>query len=258
MTATINLFEQLLARADRHRRHGQVQSAIQLLRQLCAYPDLPPAMAAEARGRLGVIYLRRRRFRPARRHLRLAVTEQPNSARHHFLLGLAWHHDAAGSARKASYHYEQSLKLDPRQPVCLAEAGLLVIRAGDAELGLRLLRNAFDQSSNDPRVLRRMVRGLVVAGFPDEALKAARESLFRAPRDRRLREVYTELRLALARRQQELKAVEARPEPAILPFVRVVGEEVDEPRPVREDGAEPLPGPHLVRLRGQRRRRRAP
>jgi Flp pilus assembly protein TadD len=258
MTATINLFEQLLARAERHLRHGQLRPAIQLFRQLCSYPDLPPAMAAVARGRLGTIYLRRRRFRPARRQLRLALAHEPASARHHFLLGLAWHHDAGGSARKASYHYEQSLKLDPRQPVCLAEAGLLVVRAGDAELGLRLLRNAFDQSSNDPRVLRRMVRGLLMAGFPDEALKAARGSLFRAPRDRRLREVYTELRLALARRDQELDAVEGRPEPVILPFERAAGEEVDTPRPVREDEPEPLPGPHLVRMRARRRRRRAP
>jgi tetratricopeptide (TPR) repeat protein len=258
-TITISLFEHLLDRAERHRRHGQFRSALQLLRQLGSFADLPASLAAEAYHRSGLIYLKRRRFRQARRRFRLALGHQPASARLHFLLGLAWHHDAAGSPGKAAYHYEQSLKLDPRQPLCLAESGLLMVRAGDTELGLRLLRNAFDQSSNDRRVLRRMVRGLLLAGFPAEALKAARESLFRAPRDRRLRELYTELRLALARRDQELRAVQERPEPAILPFVRVVAEEAEVPRPVvREDGPEPLPGPHLVRLRAQRRRRRAP
>jgi tetratricopeptide (TPR) repeat protein len=260
MTVTINLFEQLLARARRHQEAGQLRSALSILRQLCTFPDVPPALLAEARERMGRIWLRRRRYRKARLYLRRALELQPTSSRHHYLLGVAWHHDPEGNSEQAAFHYQESLRLDPRQPLCLAEAGLLMIRAGDNELGLRLLRNAYDLTPGTPRVMCRLVRGLVEAGFPDEALEVARTALFQSPRNRRLREVYTELKLKLARRQQELDAVEQAKDqpPVILPFIRVVSERVDEARPVREDEACALPGPHLVRLRARQGRRRAP
>lgn len=260
MTVTINLFDQILARARRHYRAGQLRSAGGILRRLQSFPDAPARMVAEARERMGRIRLRRRRFRQARRCLTRALELQPSSARCHFLLGLAWHHDPEGSADQASLHYQESLKLEPRQPLRLAEAGLLMVRSGDSELGLRLLRNAFDQAPDRPRILRKLLRGLLMAGFSDQALQVAREALFRSPRDRRLREVYTDLRVTMARRRQDLDSVKNDTDrgPIILPFVRIVSETVDEARPVREDDRSALPGPHLVRLRARQGRRRAP
>jgi len=260
MTATLNLFARLLERARRLQRLGLHRSALAALRRLCRFPDLPADLAAEAHARAGAIWLRHRRYRRARRHLAAALARRPGSARYHYWMGLTLHRDPAGDHARAARHYRRSLALCPRQPRCLGAAGLLAVARGRDDEGVALLRRAVGLAPADPGAVGRLVRGLCQAGRPDEALAAARAALFEAPRCPRLRQVWIDLQLARLRRRQETAAGGRSPDeaPLILPFVRVVGETPVESRPVREDGATALPGPHLVRLQARRGRRRAP
>jgi tetratricopeptide (TPR) repeat protein len=258
MTATLNLFDHLLARARRHHLAGQRRPALDLLRKLTSFPDLPVALAAEAHALTGEILLRRRHYRRARRHLRQAARLRPAVARHHFLLGFAWHHDPEGDLARAERHYRRSLALQPRQPRCLGELGQLVLACGRADEGVALLGRAAEIAPADAAVVRRLADGLTQAGRPDEALEAARSGLFQAPRCPRMRQVWIDLQLARVRRRQQTAAAAADTTAVILPFVRLVREMAEGRRPVREEDARPLAGPHFVRLRPREVRRRAP
>ena len=258
MTATLNLFDQLLARARRHHRARQYRPALDTLRQLFAFPNLPPRLAAPAHALAGTIHLRCRHYRRARRHLAQAARLQPTSARYRFLLGYAWHHDPEGDLPRAERHYRRSLICDTRQPRCLAELGQLVLACGRDDEGVELLRRAADLSPCDANLLRRLVEGLTQVGRRDEALASAREALFQSPKCPRVRQVWIDLQLAGLRRRQQTAAASTDTTAVILPFVRLVREIVEERRQVREEDAHPLAGPYYVRLRGRQERRRAP
>jgi Flp pilus assembly protein TadD len=258
MSTTINLVEQLLARARRFREVGQPFQAFDLLKRLPLLPDVPAQVAAAVRGQMGELLLRRRRYRQARRHLVEALRLDPGSARYHFLLGLAWQHDPEGDPDRAARHYGRSLRAHPRQPRCLGEAGLLDIQRGNTDRGLIRLRRAVELAPTNAMVVGRLVRGLIRAGLPDEATQAAHEALFQAPRCPKIRQVWIDLQLLRLRRQQERSAEQLGDDaPILLPFVKAFGEKVAEARPMREDGPAGLPGPHRC-LKMRRSRRRAP
>lgn len=270
MTLSLNLFDQLLARARRHHLAGQRRPALDLLHRLLAFPDLPTERAADAHALLGEIHLRRLHYRRARRHLARAARLRPDDARLRFLLGFAWHHDPEGDLVRGERHYRASLARHARQPRCLGELGQLLLACGRADEGVELLRRAAVLAPADAAVVRRLAEGLMQAGRRDEALVAARSALFEAPRCPKMRQVWIDLQLAHLRRRQQTAAAAADTTPVILPFVRVVRElggvggvsppqlMLEERRPVREEDAQPLAGPHFVRLRRQRERRRAP
>jgi tetratricopeptide (TPR) repeat protein len=258
MAYTLNLVDELLSRAIRLHDAGQWREALCVLQRLLGF-DLSPAVAEQAHARLGEILLKRRRYRPARRHLRGALRLRPDCARYHFLLGLAWHADPCGDRERAARHYRRSLTLAPRQVRCRGEAGLLAIEQGQTGKGLALLRQAVEQAPGEAGAVGRLVKGLCLAGRREDALAVARTALFQAPRCLRLRRLWADLHLAGLRRQQDLDAAQqaADEEPVLLPFVRLVGG----PRKaaeLRHDEAAALPGPHLVRLRPRLHRRRVP
>jgi tetratricopeptide (TPR) repeat protein len=244
MTLTLNLFEQLLARARRCQEAGQISQALSSLRRLARFPDLPADVAEEVQARLGEFWLRRRRFRRARRHLAAALGYRPDSPRYHFLLGLALHHDPAGDLARAARHYRRSLHLSPRQPRCLAEAGLLAITRGREDEGLDLLRRAAALAPADAGIVGKFARGLGQCGRPNEGLRAVRAALFRQPRCPRLRRLWVDLELSgLHRRQEMARAHAARgDEPVLLPFIRLVGKVTASPTFERADAPASRPG----------------
>ena len=261
MSHTLNLFDELLLRARRLEESGQWRQAVGVLARLAGFGDLPPAVTEEAHARQGEILLKKRRYRSARRHLRAALRLRPDSARYHFLLGLALHTDPDGNREQAAQHYRRSLELAPAQSRCRGEAGLLAIEQGQAEEGLALLRQAVEQNPADSGAVGRLVKGLFHAGQPDEALATVRKSLFQSPRNSHLRKLSFDLQHANIRRQQMLKAAGARGEedgPVLLPFVAPAESTRPAPLPWRQDDPAALRGPHVVRIRARAERRRAP
>lgn len=259
MTGTVLFYDRLLARACRLQQAGQTRQAIDALRRLARFPELPATLAEEVAARLGELLLRRRHFRAARRQLHVALGFAPDSARYHFLLGLASHHDPEGDLDRAADHYARALELAPRQIRCLGEAGLLAITRGRTDEGLALLRRAVALAPTDPLPLGRLVEGLKRAGLPDEALAEVRAARFRAPRCPKLRGLASNLLSEQLRRRQETERVDDGDEdaPVVLPFLRVVSEDSPLDRPIREDDPGALPGPHLVRIRPRAMRRPA-
>jgi tetratricopeptide (TPR) repeat protein len=260
MTQTLNLFDELLLRARRLHEAGQWREALALLGRLSRFNELPPTIAEEAHARQGEILLKKRRYRAARRHLRAALHFAPEGARHHFLLGLCLHADPDGNREQAARHYRRSLELAPEHIRCRGEAGLLAIEQGLIDEGLALLRQAVEQAPADSGAVGRLIKGLFLAGRPDEALAAVRLALFRCPRNSALRKLWLDLQFAGIRRQQMMQAACARSEadaPMILPFVQSADRQRSA-SPWRHDAASSLPGPHLVRIRARTGRRRAP
>lgn len=260
MTVALHFFTETLSRARRYLRAGESRLALDLLRRFTAYPDAPTALLVRAHRWMGMVWLRRRQFRRARRQFCLALKHRPHSARLHYLVACTWHRDSAMNSEQAAAHYEESLRLRPHHPRCLAAYGQLALDCGQVDLGLERLRTAVDLAPDDDSISERFVRALMHTGFPDEATRTTREARFRRPRSVPLQQLWCDLQFQRLRRDKELAALDASRDesPVLLPFVRVLQQLDDNERIIREDEAETLPGPHLVRLSVRRMRRRAP
>jgi len=213
----------LLARARRHLRAGQYSSAHDVLSRLDT---------ADARLLLGECCLKLRRRGAARRHLRAAARLRPDHARTHALRG-----HAAASPAAAARHYRRALVLAPRDAGVRSRAGLALLRSGDHDAGLDLLREASRQSGAFG-VLRRLVLGLCEAGLPNEAERAILAARFAAPRCPRRLGLLGKLR---AGRLQAAPVDDGGP--VLLAFVPV------ERAPRADAAATVLPGPHSLRIR---------
>jgi Flp pilus assembly protein TadD len=257
MTITLSLVEQLLVRACRCQELGRTADALAQLTHLASLTDLAPDIAEEVQARLGELHLKRRRFRTARRHLLAALAFDPDNPRYHRLLGWAEANDPRGDLGRALRHYRRALTVLPEKARWRAEAGLIAVRLGRTAEGLALLQKAHAEAAEDSVILGKLVKGLCLAGQIEEAEQLVRLARFRTPRCPVVARLWIDLRVAGVRRQQDTAAAEARAgEPVLLPFVRPVGDDVENRG--RYDGAHALPGPHLVRLRVRRVSRRAP
>jgi Tfp pilus assembly protein PilF len=256
MSRTLNLVDRLLARARHLQELGRLADALALLKQLAGFRGLPAATAEEAQARLADIQLRRRKYLAARRHLAVAIGYHPDNASYHYQMAGALDADYRGDPERAAEHYRQSLQLDPDQPRCLAEYGLLILRLGQIEEGLEALRRAVETSPADPVVASKLVEGLCEAERPEEARTALRTALFRNPRDLRFRKLWNDFRFQQLREQQEAgrwrqtAGARGRRGPVLLPFLRpVTGPLPARPgrRIIRHDAPGPLPPPHPPR-----------
>jgi tetratricopeptide (TPR) repeat protein len=268
MLVSLNFFEELLSRASHQLAIGRTFAGIHSLRHLLSFPDLPTALAEQCHLRIGEVAIRRRRWQEAIRSLRQAVRLNPEASRYRFLLGLALRQD--GQYEKAAKAFARSLKLQPNQPRCLTEYGLLCVEVGRTNKGIKLLRKAADLVPSDVPTLRKLTHGLLLAGRTDEAIAAVQIHRFHAPRCPRLGRVWAELQLKLLRRKQEIERSQAEAGPVILPFLRVEKQtshtfteipngSTDSLSPalvLRCDDAEPMTGPHLMRMRARRYNRR--
>jgi tetratricopeptide (TPR) repeat protein len=228
MSKMLNLVDRLLALGRSLHKLGRAHDAVAALERLAGLPALPRPIAEEAHARLGELYTGLKKYRRARRHLALALVQQPEHPHYHFLLaGLM---ERKGDLDCAGEHYRRSLELEPDQPRCLAAYGLLTMRQGNVEDGITCLRCAAEMAPEDPRTLRLLVKGLCRAGRREEAERALRLAAFRGPR---LRQVWDEYRLKLLRREQTRQRRRAKDErPALLPFVC----REDAPTQIRHDG----------------------
>jgi Tfp pilus assembly protein PilF len=266
MSMTLNLVDRLLARGRHFQQLGRDHDAIHTLGRLSQFASLPAEVAEETQARLAEIHLRCNRPRKARRHLTAALVHQPRNARYHLLMARAVEADRRGDPERALEHYQRSLEIDPDQPECLSECGLLAVRQGQPEEGLSNLRRAVELDADDPELLQRLVKGYCLLRRPDEARAVLRVARFRHARDYRFQKLWNDFQFEQLRRQQETDTL-ARSvadgsdvEPILLPFVRPAREETKGAGTatiIRVDGPETPRPPHHPRITRLPRRRHA-
>jgi tetratricopeptide (TPR) repeat protein len=252
MTATLNLFDQLLAMGRRYQDVGRNADAVRVLDRLAAFRDVPAETAEEAQVRLAELQLQRRKFARARRHLAAALSYQPDCPRLHQLMATATQADDRGDLDRAYDYFRRAVVLDPEHVPCLAAAGLLAVRLGQTEEGLTLLRRALERDPDSVDVVSKLAKALRLAGRSEEARAVLRAAVFRNPRTPKFRRLWEEFQFQQTRRAQEgqrrRRKVRADAEgPVLLPFV--VGREL--PAGPRVDGPATVGRPHITRRAGR-------
>jgi Tfp pilus assembly protein PilF len=256
MSRMLNLVDHLRNRGRNFQSLGRDRDACLAWKQLARFRDLPVALQEETQANLAELRLKRRQFQRARRHLAAALLYQPASARYHYLMAQALNTLDRGDPDRAAEHYRRSLELDPNQPRCRAEFGLLLVDLGDPDEGVAELQRAVEQGADDPQVLGQVVEGLCLAERPDEARQVLRAARFRNPRDSRLVKLWNDLQYdQLVEAQASAREDRPRPvgdaEPTLLPFIRPAEHQVR--LRVRRDPPQPLPAPHRPRRCAQTR-----
>ena len=250
---TLNLVDHLLSLGRRYQEIGRFTEAENVLGRLAAFRELPAAAAEETQARLAELHMRRRKYARARRCLTAALAHRPDSARCHLLMATALQADDRGDLGRADEHYRRSLELDPKQVKCQADAGLLAVRLGRTEEGLARLREAAAQAPADVDALRKLVKGLRLAGRGDEARDAIRAGLFRNPRSPRFRRLWQDYQFKQLHRAQQTgrrrRRVPAEDGPVLLPFRRPPLPALP-PRVGEGEGGGAAPLPETLRLDG--------
>jgi tetratricopeptide (TPR) repeat protein len=249
---TLNLVDHLLSLGRKYQEVGRFADAEDVLGRLAGFRELPAGAAEEAQARLAELHLRRKKYARARRCLAAALAHRPDSARYHLLMAAALQADDRGDLNRADDHYRRSLELDPQQVKAKADSGLLAVRLGRTEEGLSRLREAAAQAPAEVDALRKLVKGLRMAGRGSEARDAIRAGLFRNPRNPRFRRLWQDYQFRQLRQAQQAgrrqKAVHLG-EPVLLPFRRPEGAAPAAalPETLRLDGPTVVSPPHAPR-----------
>jgi tetratricopeptide (TPR) repeat protein len=249
MSRTLNLVTSLLARGRKLRRLGVTQEAFLLFSRLAGLAMLPGAAAQVVQKHLALIQLKRRRYAQARRHLAAVLTHEPGNAMWHYRMAQAVAADPRCDRGRAVAHCRRAAELAPKHAGYLSTFGLLALRRGLAKKALAALRQAAALAPNEPRVLRRVARGLCLLRRAEEARSVLLAALFRNAGDHRFRALWRRFqfeqlygRQVKARRQATVCEGGA----SLLPFARPctnlpAGEVSD----VRKDAPAMLPAPHM-------------
>ena len=230
MMPTLNLVDRVLALGRRYQEVGRHRDAVTLFMRLSRFRHLPAEAAEETQARLAELYLKRRKYKQARRHLTAALRHQPDNARYHYLLATALQAEEGMELERAGEHYRRALELDPGHVKCLADYGHLLLRLGQTEEGLSRLHEAAEAAPDDVEVLGKVVKGLRLSGRTQEARSVLQQAMFRNARSPRFRKLWNEFRFQQARRQHEAERAQraeddgASEQPVLLPFIRVVKE----------------------------------
>jgi Tfp pilus assembly protein PilF len=232
---------------------GRGRDALRILGRLSRLRDLPADVAEETHARLAEIRLSHGQYRRARRHVAAALAHDPASPRYHHLMATALEQDDHADPLRAARFYRRALRLDPEQPRCQAEYGLLALRLGDTEKGLAALRRAADLAPDDADVLGLVVEGLCEEGCTEEAHGLLLAARFRHACDGQFQRLWNDFRFRQLHEEQEA-ARRAAPASGltdagamVLPFVRPAGPVVPGAgRRIRRDPAATLPPPRLA------------
>lgn len=251
MSTTLNLVDRLLDRGRNLHRLGLEQEALHVFRRLSGLAELPAQAAEETLAHLAEIHLHRRQYRRARRHLTAALRHRPDSARYHYLLAVAHDADEKGDPERAAEHYRRTLQLEPDHSQGLGDYGLLAVRLGQTEEGLRCLRRLVELAPHDPEAVQKLVAGLQRAGRGDEARAVLLAARFRNPRDGRFQKLWHDFQFQQVRKEQQARRSaqgEEAPDagPVLLPFLRLVSAPMGQSggKILRRDAAAPPPPPH--------------
>ncbi len=255
MSKTLNLADHLLARGRHFQALGREQDAVRILNRLINFKLLSRDIAEEAKARLAEILVGWGRLARARKHLTALLLQCPSSARYHYLMATALNGDERANPERAAEHYRKSLQLDPKQPKCLGEYGLLALRLNLTDEGLRCLYQAAELAPDNPDVVRRLLEGLRQLGRDDEASAVLRAARFRNSRDSRFAKLWSDYQFrclhdeqCAARNHPGISDFEANG-PRVLPFVRPEGHARRlraGGKIIRSDAPAPLQPPHIA------------
>jgi Tfp pilus assembly protein PilF len=251
MSRTLNLCEYLLYQGRRFWSLSIDRHALRTFSRLAVLPDLPSGIAEESHLRLAELYSRQRKFAKARRHLALALVQEPASPECHYLLACCHAEDSRGDRKLALRHFRLSVQLDPENARYHCAAGLFAVGWGKVEQGLAWLREAAELAPDDADIIDDVVRGLQQEGYEDEAIDIARAALFRNNRDPRFQQLWNNYRFEQLRAEQQRIQKRCLVRRAVLegticlPFLKLT---VDTPagrKLVRRDGPSGVRPPHL-------------
>jgi tetratricopeptide (TPR) repeat protein len=249
MSTTLNLADHLIVKARHLQNLGLHGDALRILKKLSSFRRLPQHVAVEAQTRLAETYLDRLKFRKARRHLTAALAHHSGSARHHYLMAQACCGDDNVDKQRAAHAFQTSLDIDPNQPDCLSQYGLLLVELGRAEEGFRYLHRAIELAPDDPDPVQKLAQALEETGQFDEISRVLQAALFRNPRDARFRRMWNDYQFDRLWREQAHgnRAGGETEGPVVLPFTRPAL------KIVRRDESEPLALPHQAKKQASRR-----
>src|SRR5438105_3343089 len=261
MSRTLTLIHAGWASARTLARTGRRTEALAQLERLLTHPDLPAILTADVRRLAAELELGAGRFARARRHLRAATVHEPDHARTHYLLGVAWEEDPHGDDRRAAVRFRKAARLDPENPLYWAVFGRAAVRCDRVKCGVRALLAAADmaQSLETVPTVRIIVEGLLEAGRVTTAQGVLTKVRFLCPGNREVNTLWERVRFEVARLQQNTRktqdAATATDGDIIrLPFIRLVGS-----APGRMSGAGTIrrdrmsqPRPHLRFSRADR------
>lgn len=249
MSGTLHLIDRLLDIGRKYQRVHRPRAALRCFGRLAALPDLTPTAAAEIHSRLAELYLHRKRFRKARRHIGIALLYQPDCARYHRLQGVALAKGRDADLGRAIDAYQQALELDADQPRWLAQLGILCMKHGEVEEGLGALMRAVQMAPDDPKLLAVLAKALCRQRRSQEAERVLRAARFRHSRDSRFQGLWQQFRFRQLRAEQRRARRNADSAwrtadggPLLLKFTAAAAP-VELPPNTRQDEAQPLRGP---------------
>jgi tetratricopeptide (TPR) repeat protein len=235
MSRTLNLADRVLALGRNFQELGRDGDALRLLDRLASWRELPAEIAEQTHARLAEIHLRHSQYAQACRHLEAVLGHRPENARYHYRLAVAFDGDKKSRNQIAYEHYRRSLELDPTQVDCLSDFGLLALKVGKEQEGLRALRRAVELAPDDPNAVGKLADGLRRCGRLKEAERALRRGLFRNPRSGAFHKLWNDMRF-----QRAYEAQQAGPhygdvrsemdEPVLLPYLRLSRDGASETR----------------------------
>jgi len=97
------------------------------------------------------------------------------------LNNLAWVMLTLGDAKGALPPAERALILSKNRPSVMDTAGLILLKLGENERAVKLLRSASEKVPKNPEIKLHFARALVAAGEKDEARRVLKEILAESP-----------------------------------------------------------------------------
>ena len=256
MSRTLTLIEAAWTSACRLARCGRRVDALTQIRKILALAGVPTSVAAAAHRLAGELLLDLERYRAARRQLRAALKLE-ETARSHYLLGLAFEQDPRGDDRQAAIRFQKAVRLEPADAQYRAAFGRAAVRCDRVKLGVKALLGAADAAIGDIKVIRIVVDGLIEADRADAARRVLNKAQFSLSRSTQfpslMGRVSFELARARQRKSRSLQEARLAREGAtdLLPFVRIANLEAGERHAgastIRRDTIS-LSRPHLTRF----------
>ena len=224
MSRTLKMAPELLDIGRRFLACGRDQEALTTLGKIPQVAGVSSDVTVESQLQLAQIYLRRRKFALARRHLNVVLACDPASGEAHYFLASSFFQDDERDLRRAAKHFRRAVELEPHEPAFAADYGLCLLDLGRTTAGLRLLQRAVELAPDDVEYVRDLALSLLTAERPVEARRVVLAALFRQPGNAEARKLWNEIRFHVARLEQSnrvrpYKSDESE-EPVLLPFRR--------------------------------------
>jgi tetratricopeptide (TPR) repeat protein len=224
MSGILPLCDQLVKQAQEYCKYARHDLAVGVLRQAAGFAR-NASQFRQVQTALADSYTRLGRFRLARKHLKVALSDCPNDAELHARLGKAWDQDAwSGDTAQALRHLRKAVALDPTQPNHQRDLGRALLGAGRIAAGLRRLEQAWTLAPDEFARLEELIDAYLEYGRllkAERVLTRARFRLWRVPGFSALEQRVRHARLARRQRQQRWRGVAGAPVPAVLPLLRV-------------------------------------